>query len=199
MRCADLITKRIRHLESALCASIGSPGYGRQAAVGPECGRRPRTCHIESRQQARGEKVPDAALLLEPRPGGVLLYHPPQLEREHFLFVSRASVCALEYGRSSGGSAAGDLRQHMISVSARLTAARERSPLKKCAHALTVGNPRSLRILEELIEESQLGGGIQLRWLHREAFERNRHALSVGVQIKRSFGTLARGTGRDCL
>jgi hypothetical protein len=71
----------------------------------------------------------------------------------------------------------------MVDISARLTTAGERPPLKKRAHALTVGNPRSLRILEELIEESQLGGGIRLKRLHGEVFERDRHVLPVGVQI----------------
>src|SRR5258705_12491036 len=175
---ADLITERIRHLESALCASIGGPGDGRQAAVGPERRRRPRACHIESRQQARREKVPDAALLLEPLPGGVLHYHAAQLEAEHFLFVSGASVRALEHGRAAGGSTAGDFSQQMVDISARLTTAADQTPLKKRAHALTVSDPRSLRILEELIEESQLGGGVRLIRLFVEMFERCSHTMT---------------------
>lgn len=71
----------------------------------------------------------------------------------------------------------------MVNISTRLATPRERSPLKNRAHALTVGNPRSLRVLEELIKESQLGGGIRLKWLHGEVFERDRHVLPVGVQI----------------
>jgi hypothetical protein len=66
----------------------------------------------------------------------------------------------------------------MIDISARLTAAGKRSPLKKCAHALTVGNPRSLRILEELIEESQLGGGIRLIRFVVEVLERCSHTTT---------------------
>ena len=106
-----------------------------------------------------------------------------QLERECFLVVSSPGVRALQHDRTARRSAAGDLRQQMVDISTRLTTAGERSPLKKRAHALTMGNPRSLRILEELIEESQLGTGIRLKLLHQEVFERDRHALPVGVQI----------------
>jgi hypothetical protein len=59
----------------------------------------------------------------------------------------------------------------MVDVAARLPAAGERSSLKKRPHALTVGNPRSLRILEELIEESQLGAGLRLKRFFVEVLE----------------------------
>src|SRR5258705_10411590 len=175
---ADLITERIRHLESALCALIGGPGDGRQAAVGPERRRRPRACHIESRQQARREKVPDAALLLEPLPGGVLHYYAAQLKAEGFLVVSGGSVRALDHGRTAGGSTAGDFNQQKVDIPTRLTTAGERSPLKKRAHALTVRDPRSLRVLEELIEESQLGGAVRLIRLFVEMLERCSHTVT---------------------
>ena len=66
----------------------------------------------------------------------------------------------------------------MVDISHRRTTAGERSSLKKCAHALTVGNPRSLRIFEELIEESQLGGSIRLNRLFVEVLERCSHTIT---------------------
>jgi hypothetical protein len=126
--------------------------------------------------------VPDAALLLEPLPGGVLFYHPTQFEPQRFLFVSGARVRALEHARTAGGSTPRDLSQQMVDISTGLAAAGERPSLEKRAHALAVSHPRPLRILEELIEESQLRGGIRLKWLHGKVFERNRHALPGGVQ-----------------
>src|SRR6185503_12098562 len=135
MRSPNLVAKRIRHLESALHASIGSPGYGGQPAVGPECRRRARAHNIESRQQARREKVSDAALLLQPLPGRVSTYHAAQLQRETLLLVSGASVCAFEHGRTPGGSTSCNLRQQVVDIAAGLATPGVRSPLKKRAHA----------------------------------------------------------------
>jgi len=102
-----------------------------------------------------------------------------QLERQHLFFVSRASVRALENGGTAGGPATRDLRQQMIDIATRprLAAADQRSALQESAHALTVGDPRSLRVLEKLVEESQLGCRIRLMSLSGKVFERNRHAM----------------------
>jgi hypothetical protein len=92
----------------------------------------------------------------------MLPYRSTQLQRQHFLFVSRASVRALERHWCANRSTTRDLSHQVVDVAARLTTAGERSPLKKRAHALTVSDAHSLRLFEELIEESQLAYHVRL-------------------------------------
>jgi hypothetical protein len=115
--------------------------------------------------------VPDATLLLEPSPRRMLPYRSTQLQRQQFLFVSRASVGALEHHWSANRSTTRDLSQQMVDVATSLAAARERSPLQKRAHTLAVSDARSLRLLEKLIEESQLTYRVRLVRLSGEVFE----------------------------
>jgi hypothetical protein len=101
----------------------------------------------------------------------MLPYRSTQLQRQHFLFVSRASVCALEHHWCANRSTTGDLSHQLVDVAASLAAARERPPLQKRAHALAVSDARSLRLLKELIEESQLAYRVRLVRLSGEVFE----------------------------
>ena len=65
-----------------------------------------------------------------------------------------------------------------------LATAGERSSLQKCAQALTVGDPGSLRVLEQPVEEPQLGNrscGVTLRNNARAKSPRDQR-LRVGVR-----------------
>jgi hypothetical protein len=101
----------------------------------------------------------------------MLRYRSTQLQRQHFLFVSRASVCSFEHHWCANRSTTRDLSHQLVDVAASLAAARERSPLQICAHALTVSDAHSLRLLEKLIEESQLAYRVRLVRLSGEVFE----------------------------
>jgi hypothetical protein len=101
----------------------------------------------------------------------MLPYRSTQLQRQHFLFVSRASVRALEHHWCANRSTTRDLSHQMVDVAASLTGARERSPLQKRTHALAVSDAHSLRLLEKLIEQSQLAYSIRLVRLSGVVFE----------------------------
>jgi hypothetical protein len=67
----------------------------------------------------------------------------------------------------------------MIDILARLAGAARRSSLQVGAHPLTVRDAGSLRVLEQLEEESQLGPGAGFIRLYREMLERDGHAMTV--------------------
>ena len=67
----------------------------------------------------------------------------------------------------------------MIDILTRLARAARRSPLQVRAHPLTVRDAASLRFLEQLEEESQLGSGAGLICLCWEMLERDCHATMV--------------------
>jgi hypothetical protein len=100
-----------------------------------------------------------------------LPYRSTQLQRQHFLFVSRASVRALEHHWCANRSTTRDLSHQRVDVAASLAAACERSPLQKRAHALAMSDAHSLRLLEKLVEESQLAYRVRLVRLSGEVFE----------------------------
>jgi hypothetical protein len=101
----------------------------------------------------------------------MLPYRSTQLQRQHFLFVSRASVRALEHHWCANRSTARDLSHQLVDVAGGLAAARERSPLQKRAHALAVRDSHSLRLLEKLVEQAQLAYRVRLVRLSGELFE----------------------------
>lgn len=72
-----------------------------------------------------------------------------------------SSSAALEYARSSKGGAPTEppfsRGQQLLDIAGCLATAGKGSPLQKCAHTLTMGDAGSLRVLEQLVEEPQLG------------------------------------------
>jgi hypothetical protein len=122
--------------------------------------------------------VSDASLLFQPIPGGMSFDRHAQIDRQRFLFACRSRVRALECPGYSGGTAARDLLQQVFHVPGCLSIAAERSPLEEGAHSLTMRDASPLRVLEQLVEESQLGTGSGFRRCWGETLERNGHAIT---------------------
>jgi hypothetical protein len=75
-------------------------------------------------------------------------YHATELEGQHLLFLERPRVGSLKDARHTTRGAARYVRQQPFHIGSCLTIAVEGSALEKCAHALSMADPRSLGVLE---------------------------------------------------
>jgi hypothetical protein len=158
-------------------APVSEAGNSRESAIGPEGRWRSGASDVEARQQARGQQVANSFDAIEPRPRRMLLDRAAQLGRGGILVVERTRVGALENSWSSRRLPALDCLQKIIRVAGGLGERRRRSPLKNRAQALSVRNARSLRILEQSVEQSELRRVRRLvRW-RLNFVEGDRHAL----------------------